>query len=92
MEREQVIARIEQAVPAAADIQVEGADCDFTALVLSDTFSGVSPVKRQQQVLAEFADVLASGELHALSVKAHTPEEWQSKQAKQAEGLTQLSL
>lgn len=89
MERQQVITRIEQAIPDAVDIQVEGADCDFTALVLSESFAGVSAVKRQQQVLAKFTDVLASGELHALSVKAHTPDEWQ---AKQAQSLTQLSL
>lgn len=89
MDRQQVIELIQQAVPNAADIQVEGADCDFTALVLSETFAGVSAVKRQQQVLAQFTDVLASGELHAISVKALTPEEWQ---AKQSQPLTQLTL
>ncbi len=89
MQSDEVVQRIREAVPGAADIQVEGADCDFTALVLSEDFAGLSPVKRQQQVLAKFADVLGSGELHALSVKAHTPEEWQAKQAK---SLTQLSL
>jgi len=89
MQREEVIQRIRDAVPEAADIKVEGADCDFTALVLSDDFAGVSQVKRQQQVLARFSDVLASGELHALSVKAHTTAEWE---AKRAQSLTQLSL
>ncbi|TGD75337.1 BolA/IbaG family iron-sulfur metabolism protein [Mangrovimicrobium sediminis] len=89
MQREEVIARIEAAVPQAQEIKVEGADCDFTAVVLSEGFAGVSPVKRQQQVLAAFADVIASGELHALSVRALTPEEWQKKQA---QSLTQLAL
>ncbi|MFV8818410.1 BolA family protein [Haliea sp. E17] len=89
MDSSEVLRRIREAVPAAADIQVEGADCDFTALVLSEDFAGVSQVKRQQQVLVSFADVLGSGELHALSVKAYTPAEWQ---AKQAQSLTQLSL
>ena len=88
MDSQEVIARIKQAVPEA-EIQVEGADCDFSALVLCDSFAGESVVKRQQKILAQFSDVLASGELHALSVKAHTAEEWQ---AKQAQSLTQLSL
>ena len=88
MEREQVIARIRQVAPEA-EIMVEGADCDFTAVVLSGDFEGVSQVKRQQQVLAQFTDELASGELHALTVKAHTPAEWQ---AKQAQSLTTISL
>ncbi len=89
MDRDEVLRRVRAAVPGAADVQVEGADCDFTALVLSEDFAGVSPVRRQQQVLAQFADVLGSGELHALSVKAHTPAEWREKQA---QTLTQLSL
>lgn len=88
MERQEVIDRIQKVLPEA-EIMVEGADCDFTAVVLSEGFAGVMPVKRQQQVLAQFGDVLATGELHALSVKAHTPAEWQ---AKQAQSLTQLSL
>ena len=89
MEREQVIALIREVVPNASEIAVDGADCDFSALVLSEEFDGVSQVKRQQQILARFSDVLATGELHALSVKAHTPSEWQ---AKQQGSLTQISL
>lgn len=89
MERQQVVERIRQAIPDATDIQVDGADCDFTAIVLSPSFQGVTPVRRQQGILAAFSDVLSTGELHALSVKAHTPEEWQ---AKQSQSLTQLSL
>lgn len=89
MEAKEVVDRIRKAVPDASDIEVDGADCDFTAIVLSEGFEGVSPVKRQQRVLAEFTDVLASGALHALTVKAHTPVEWL---AKQGQSLTQLSL
>lgn len=89
MQHDEVRQRIQAAFPADTEIRIEGADCDFTALVLSADFDGVSAVKRQQRVLAQFADVLASGELHALSVKAFTPSEWKSKQA---QALTQLSL
>ncbi len=89
MERDEVVARIESAVPEVDQVKVEGADCDFSALVLSESFAGVSQVKRQQQVLAAFADLLATGDLHALSVKAYTPEEWQKKQSA---SLTQLAL
>lgn len=89
MESQEVVNRIRQAVPDATDIQVDGADCDFRAIVLSPSFEGLSPVKRQQSVLAQFSDVLSTGELHALSVKAHTPDEWK---AKQPQTLTQVSL
>ena len=89
MQMEEVIERIRKAVPQASEIEVDGADCDFTAIVLCESFAGQSLVKRQQQVLAQFSDVLAAGDLHALTVKAYTPSEWQ---AKQGQNLTQLSL
>ncbi len=89
MDQRQVVERIQLAVPEASDIKVEGADCDFTVLILSDSFDGVSLVKRQQMVLARFSDELATGELHALTVKAHTPSEWQ---ARKGNTLAQISL
>ena len=75
MEKAAVAARIKQAIPDA-EIQVEGADCNFSVVVLSQHFEKMMPVKRQQQILACFSDLLGSGALHALSVKAHTPAEW----------------
>jgi acid stress-induced BolA-like protein IbaG/YrbA len=75
MEKAAVAARIKQAIPDA-EIQVEGADCNFSVVVLSQQFEKMMPVKRQQQILACFSDLLGSGALHALSVKAHTPAEW----------------
>lgn len=89
MDAQQVIDRIREVVPPSAQVEVDGADCDFTAIVLSESFEGVSPVKRQQSILSKFSDVLASGELHALSVRAYTPAEWN---ARQGQSLTQLSL
>lgn len=89
MDAQEVINRIRTVVPESAQVEVDGADCDFTAIVLSESFAGTSPVKRQQSILSQFSDVLATGELHALSVRAHTPAEWE---AKQSQSLTQLSL
>ena len=75
MEKTEVEAKIKRVLPDAA-IQVEGADCSFSVVVLSECFAKMPPVKRQQQVLACFSDLLSNGTLHALSVKAHTPAEW----------------
>lgn len=79
MEKTEVQARIDKAIPDA-DIQVEGDGCNFSVLVLSPQFGNVAPVKRQQQILACFSDLLRSGALHALTVKAHTPAEWKELQ------------
>lgn len=75
MQKTEVEAKIRQAIPDA-DIEVEGADCSFSVVVLSQEFEKMLPVKRQQRILACFAELLGSGALHALSVKAHTPGEW----------------
>ena len=71
-----------------AELEVEGADCDFTVTVISEKFAGLNTVKRQQLVLSAFSELLATGELHALTVKAFTLDEWNNKSS----GLVQLSL
>ncbi len=88
MDASEVSGRIERALPGAA-VDVDGADCNFTVSVISAAFAGLQPVKRQQLVLDAFSDVLKTGELHALTVKTLTPQEWE---AKQTSGLTQISL
>ncbi len=79
MEKADVTARIQRVVPEAT-VQVEGEGCSFTVIVISPAFSGSRPVARQQKVMEGFLDVLQSGEMHALSIRAHTPEEWQAMQ------------
>ena len=70
-----------------AEIITSGADCNFQVTVVSTGFDGLLPVKRQQAVLSLFAQQLKSGELHALSVKAQTPAEYNA-----ASGLTSIDL
>ncbi|HBA34343.1 MAG TPA: cell division protein BolA [Gammaproteobacteria bacterium] len=79
--------RIVEQLPGA-EVDVEGEDCNATVTVISDRFEGLASVKRQQMVLAGFADVLASGRLHALSVKPYTLAEWNERHT----NLVQISL
>jgi acid stress-induced BolA-like protein IbaG/YrbA len=74
MEVEAVKQMILTAIPDA-QISVDGEDCSFTVTVVSNDFSGKLPVARQKMVMAPFKEQLASGELHALSVRAMTPDE-----------------
>ena len=57
-------------------LQVEGDGEHFEALIVSAQFTGKSRVKRQQMVNALLRAWFDSGELHALSMKTLTPEEW----------------
>jgi monothiol glutaredoxin len=89
------VAEVEQLVKqdiADAQVIVDGAGCDLTLTVISATFSDLSLVKKQQAVLATLKAPLASGKLHAVSVLAYTPEEWQAKQTPNTAGLLQIQM
>ena len=63
-----------------AELYLEGEDCNFSIKVVSNDFVGKSTLERQKLVLSGFSDLLRKGDLHALSVKSFTPEEWQEQQ------------
>jgi monothiol glutaredoxin len=71
-------------------VMVEGEGCDLTITVVSSEFTDLPLVKKQQLVMATLKAPLASGKLHALSVKAYTPDEWQAIQAAKNTGLLQI--
>jgi BolA protein len=51
----------------------------FKLVVVSETFSGLSAVKRHQRLYAVLADELRDG-VHALALHLYTPQEWVLKQ------------
>ena len=52
----------------------------FDAVVVSQQFLGLSPVKKQQLVYQALGDLITTGVIHALSLKTLTPEEWDAQQ------------
>lgn len=71
--------RIKSQIPDAKVI-LEGEGCNYKATVISQIFDGMTPVKKHQTVYATVNDLIASGELHALTIKTFTPEQWQAQQ------------
>ncbi|MBP6070749.1 MAG: BolA/IbaG family iron-sulfur metabolism protein [Candidatus Accumulibacter sp.] len=57
-------------------LQVAGDGHHFEALIVSAEFAGKNRVQRQQRVNEVLRQHFNSGELHALSMKTQTPEEW----------------
>jgi len=57
-----------------AKISIEGQGCDLTISVVSEDFAGLPLVKQHQGVMATLNDVLASGRLHAITLKTSAPE------------------
>ena len=68
-------ARVQQAF-AGEHVDVSGDGYHFQVTIISERFAGLRAVQRQQQVYAAVQDWIASGELHALSMRTFTPAEW----------------
>lgn len=66
---------IEAGVPDSKAI-VTGADGKYEATVISDSFEGLSMVKEHQLVYSTVKPHIASGDLHALTIKTFTHAEW----------------
>ena len=49
----------------------------FDAIVIGEVFAGQSLVKQQQLVYATVVDRITNGQLHALSIKTYTPQDWE---------------
>jgi acid stress-induced BolA-like protein IbaG/YrbA len=75
MQPEQVQTILAAGLPCA-HLQVAGDGQHFEAVIVSAEFAGKSRIQRQQCVNAVLRSYFDSGELHALSMKTHTPEEW----------------
>lgn len=57
-------------------LSVEGDGQHFQAVIVSAEFAGLNRVQRQQRVNAVLKARFDTGELHALSMRTLTPEEW----------------
>lgn len=53
-----------------------GSETHFKVVVVSDAFAGQSPVARHRAVNGALGDEIGTA-LHALSIEARTPAEWQ---------------
>lgn len=72
-------AEIQQLIEAGlpdAEVKVSGDGSHFEAVVISEVFEGKSPVAQQKLVYATLGDHITSGAIHALTIKAYTPEKW----------------
>jgi acid stress-induced BolA-like protein IbaG/YrbA len=76
MNENDLITRIKGIYPDA-EISVAGENCSFEVNVTTPAFADMKSLQRQRSILTLFNSEIASGELHALTVKAKTPEELQ---------------
>lgn len=86
-------AEVEELIAAAypqSETHIEGQGCDLSIIVVSEQFSGMTMIRQHQGVMAALSEPLASGRLHAVTLKTYTPEQWRSRQNTAAGGLLQI--
>ena len=66
---------IEAGLPGAKVVVSSDDNTHFEALVVTDAFAGKRPLARHQLVYACLGKLMGN-EIHAMSIRAHTPEEW----------------
>jgi len=72
---------IEQSIRAGlpvTHVEVTGDGAHFEAVIVSPSFEGLNRVRRHQLVYAALGDRMKV-EIHALSMKTVTPEEWAAR-------------
>ncbi|MDO8953581.1 MAG: BolA/IbaG family iron-sulfur metabolism protein [Gammaproteobacteria bacterium] len=52
----------------------------FSAIVVGEVFRGQGKVAQQQLVYGALGDKIATGEIHALTLRTLTPEVWEKEQ------------
>ena len=60
-------------------VHVEGDGRHWYATVVTLAFEGLRPIQRHQKVYGTLGDKMANDEVHALSMKTFTPDEWKAQ-------------
>ncbi|MDM1758876.1 MULTISPECIES: BolA family iron metabolism protein IbaG [Acinetobacter] len=75
MNSEQLTEILKAAFPDA-EVAVSGQAGKFDLRIVDEQFEGKRPVARQQTVYQPLNSYIASGEVHAVTIRAMTKEEW----------------
>ena len=80
MDPNEVASLIETGLPGAEVKVISEDNTHFQTLVVSADFAGKRPLARHQLVYQCLGDLMG-GEIHAMSIRAHTPDEWAALQS-----------
>ena len=80
MDPEEIKTLIENGL-AGAEVSVFSEDnTHYAALVISEDFAGKRPIARHQMIYRCLGELMGN-EIHAMSIRAHTAQEWQELEA-----------
>lgn len=75
MDSAQVQQILEQALNLQ-EIHVKGEGSHYEVIAVDAAFDGMSRVKKQQMIYAPLMAYIQRNDIHAVSIKAFTPDEW----------------
>ena len=75
MQVSEIEAILLEALPLS-EVHVKGDGSHYQVIAVGDMFDGMSRVKKQQTIYAPLMEYIADNRIHALSIKAYTPQEW----------------
>ena len=75
MEPEKIKQMIHAALPDC-EVLINGDGRHFDAIIVSEAFKGKSMIEQHRMVYATLGNKMQSEEVHALSMKTYTPEQW----------------
>lgn len=78
MQPEELKRMIEVGLPGST-ARVTGDGSHFDATVISERFVGKTPVQKHQLVFSTLGDNIRRGVIHALNIRAYSPEEWENR-------------
>lgn len=61
------------------EVHVSANGSHFQVIAVASVFEGMSRVKQQQYIYAPLAQHIADNTVHAVSIKAFTPQRWQKE-------------
>jgi acid stress-induced BolA-like protein IbaG/YrbA len=64
-------------------INISGDGRHWFGVIVADSFKGLRPLQRHQKVYASLGNKMHNDEIHALSMKTFTPDEWAVQDQKQ---------
>ena len=72
-------AKVQQILDQALSLQevhVKGEGSHYEVVAVDACFDGMSRVKKQQLIYAPLMEFIQRNDIHAVSIKAFTPDEW----------------
>lgn len=80
MNPSEIAGLIESAMPQASVQVMSDDNTHYEAIVISEAFANKRPLARHKMIYQCLGEYMGN-EIHAMSIRAHTPEEWANLQA-----------